>query len=203
MASRERKSPGAVGFRVKTGYAIAVLLAGPASAPRVLQRRQVMLCDPKGFYTRQPYHAELDLPEKQAERIIARSTKTAHALALDVVRALVQELVATGYECRGVGLAVGSLIDPETIGSEHMRAHALEGRLYRVVLEAAAKSCRLRHLALVEREAYKKAAEVFGRTAAQLQRAVSELGAPVGRPWRAEEKLATLAAWVFLAGKKT
>jgi hypothetical protein len=194
----QRKKTGAIGFRVKTGYAIAVLLAGPAAAPRVLLRRQVILCDPKGFYTRQPYHAELELPEKQAEQIIERSTKTASALAHDAVRALLQDLAGAGVKCCGIGLAVGSLIDPETIGSEHMRAHALEGRLYRVVLEDAARGCRLPCIALVERDAYKKAAEVLRRTPRQLQRSVLEMGAPVGRPWRAEEKLATLAAWVSL-----
>jgi hypothetical protein len=107
-------------------------------------------------------------------------------------------LTQAGHECRGVGLAVGSLIDPATLGNDHMRAHALEGRLYRGVLEDAARGCRLPCIALVEREAYKKAADVLRRTPAQLQKAVSEMGAPVGRPWRAEEKLATLAAWVSL-----
>jgi hypothetical protein len=198
MAARATQGVGAIGFRVKTGYAIAVLLAGPAAAPRVLLRRQVMLCDPKNFYTRQPYHAELELPEKQAEQIIARSTKTAGALARDAVRALLEELGEAGFRCGGVGLAVGSLIDPETIASDHMRAHALEGRLYRVVLEGAAGARRLRCIALVECEAYKKAAEVLRRTPVQLQKAVAAMGDSVGRPWRAEEKLATLAAWVTL-----
>jgi len=46
----------ALGFRVKSGYAIAVALSGPASAPRILARRLVQLSDPAAPETRQPYH---------------------------------------------------------------------------------------------------------------------------------------------------
>jgi hypothetical protein len=194
----QRKQTGTIGFRVKTGYAIAVLLAGPATAPRVLSRRTVQLFDPKGFYARQPYHAALDLPEKEAAKVVERATKSSRSLAIAAVRELVAELTNAGRACRGVGLAVGSLIDPATLSNDHMRAHALEGRLYRVVLEAGSEASGLPHFALIEREAYEKAAEVLRRTPAQLRKTVSEMGSSVGRPWRAEEKLATLAAWVSL-----
>lgn len=99
-----------------------------------------------------------------------------------------------------MGLVVGSVIDPLKLDNLHIRAHALEGRLYRQVLETGVKACRVPSCTLVERDAYKKAAVQLGRSPAQLKRTVSELGVAVGRPWAAEEKLATLAAWVVLAG---
>ena len=46
----------ALGFRVKSGYAIAVALRGPACAPAILARRIVELSDPAVPETRQPYH---------------------------------------------------------------------------------------------------------------------------------------------------
>jgi len=52
-----RSTATALGFRVKTGWAAAVLLAGPADAPRVLDSRRVDLCDPAEPDARQPYHA--------------------------------------------------------------------------------------------------------------------------------------------------
>lgn len=51
----------ALGFRVRSGYAIAVALSRSASAPRVLARRIVELSDPAVPETRQPYHRLLHL----------------------------------------------------------------------------------------------------------------------------------------------
>ena len=42
------------------------------------------------------------------------------------------------YQKRGnvaaAGVVVGSLIDPKTIGNDHIRIHAMEGQLFREVL---------------------------------------------------------------------
>src|SRR5438046_3000435 len=51
----------AVGFRVKSGWATAVLLVGPARAPRVADRRVIELSDPAVPTSRQPYHAVMDV----------------------------------------------------------------------------------------------------------------------------------------------
>src|SRR5256885_15185050 len=58
----------AVGFRVKSGWATAVLLVGPARAPRVADRRVIELSDPAVPTSRQPYHAVMDAaPARGAE----------------------------------------------------------------------------------------------------------------------------------------
>jgi len=46
-----------IGFRVKSGWAAAVLLVGPAQMPRVSEHRVVELSDPAVPASRQPYHA--------------------------------------------------------------------------------------------------------------------------------------------------
>jgi hypothetical protein len=46
----------ALGFRVKSGFAIAVALSGTVAAPTVLARRIVQLSDPDVEASRQPYH---------------------------------------------------------------------------------------------------------------------------------------------------
>lgn len=69
MAHRRKKIAAAIGFRVKTGRAIAVLLVGPIEAPRVLDRRTVELCAATVPWSRQPYHAALELPEKEVRRL--------------------------------------------------------------------------------------------------------------------------------------
>jgi hypothetical protein len=51
----------------------------------------------------------------------------------------------------------------------------------------------------MERDIYGKAAVVLARSEGDLKRAVSSLGRAFGGSWRAEDKLAALAAWMTLA----
>jgi hypothetical protein len=104
-----------------------------------------------------------------------------------------------GDRIRVAGLVVGSEIDPATVANPHIRAHALEGRLFRTVLEDALRSGGVSSLVIVERNAYARAAEVLRRPAVELKQCVAQLGRSLGGPWRADEKTATLAAWLALA----
>ncbi len=194
----KRLQAASIGFRVKTGRAIGVVVAGPAASPRVVKRCDVELCDFRNRWTRQPYHAPLELPEEQAAGIVREATAAVRSLGTRAVRRLAAELAAEGYRVQSIGLVVGSDIDPTKLGNLHVRAHALEGRLYRGALERGAAACRLPCFALVERSAYQHAATALGKPPAHLKRAVAALGGAV-KPWRAEEKTATLAAWLGLA----
>src|SRR2546425_13081082 len=89
-------------------------------------------------------------------------------------------------------------IDPARIANDHIRAHALEGALFRTALAAALDSQGVPCSVVVEREAYARAAALLKRTEAQLRRAVTDLGRSLDGPWRADEKTATLAAWMAL-----
>jgi hypothetical protein len=180
----------AVGFRIKSGWATTVLLAGPRSAPRVLDRRVTLLADPEDPAARQPYHAGLDTHEAQAARAVKRLVKAVERFAHRSVALLIAEYRAAGHRVRGVGIVVGSVVDPASIANDHIRAHAEEGRLFRVVVERAIRACRLRARVMVEKELYV--------AAAPLRRRVAALGEAVEGPWRAEEKAAALAAWRVL-----
>lgn len=200
MGKRMRDHPGAIGFRVKTGRAVAVLLAGPLSSPRVLARREVHLCDMSDPDARQPNHAAMDMSEKDGALFVRRAKEASKRIGIKAMGDLSDELREHGYDLRAVGLVVGSVADPEKIGNDHVRAHALEGRLYRQALEAGAAACGVPCRILLEREAFEKAAAALGRTEGDLKQVVTALGKAVGRPWTSEEKFATLAAWLALTG---
>jgi hypothetical protein len=51
---------------------------------------------------------------------------------------------------------------------------------------------------LVERSLYETASSRLKRSPGTLKRAVTDLGAALDGPWRADEKAATLAAWLAL-----
>lgn len=195
-------TPATIGFRVKTGRATAVLLAGSPKSPQVLERRSVQLWNPSVPESQQPYHAAMDLSEKEAAVVVRRATEAVQSLATSATRELAGVLLREGRRLCGVGLVVGSDIDPEKLHNAHIRAHALEGRLFREALEAAAKDCGVPCMAVVERDAFTRGATTLGYSPGELKRIVKELGQSVGRPWGGEEKTAALAAWIMLSRRQ-
>jgi hypothetical protein len=187
-----------LGCRVKSGWAVAVLVEGPARSPRVVDRREIALSDASVPASRQPYHAVRDARAGDAPRLERYFKRLVERVAQGSLRALLRDCRGRGLRVRSVALVVGSVIDPGAIGNDHIRAHALEGRLFRTALERAALSLRVPCTTLVERSLYETAAARLKRAPAALKRALTALGADVGGPWRADEKAATLAAWLLL-----
>ncbi len=197
MSQGKKTVQAVVGFRVKSGWATAVLLAARMHLPQVLDRRVVDLSDLAVPESRQPYHAAMGKLEGDNAKVAAR-VKIVQRVTNRSVIELLKDYRNTGWEVGSAGLVVGSEIDPASIKNPHIRAHALEGRLFRTVLEDALRSCGLSCSVVVERNVYSKAADVLARSEDQLKRAVSELGRSLSGPWRADEKMASLAAWMAL-----
>jgi hypothetical protein len=197
VAKRDNAVPTALGFRVKSGRAIAVLLAVRDVFPCVLDHREIDLCDPAVAESRQPYHAgmgqlETDLATlKRRRQVVTRAAERS-------IRMLVKEYRGVGYEPRCAGLVVGSLINPETISNPHIRAHALEGQLFRTVLEDWLRACEITSTVFLERDLYGSAAKVLQRSESELKRILARPGKQVAPPWRSDEKGAALAAWMVL-----
>ncbi|HKC49627.1 MAG TPA: hypothetical protein VKF60_02455 [Myxococcota bacterium] len=189
----------AIGMRVKTGRAIAVLVSGSRKRPRILERREVTLYDPAVPHSGQPYHVALELGEKRAAPLLARALEAVRVVGRREFRALTESLAGSGHALSGVGLVVGSLGDPAKLGNLHVRAHALEGQLYWQVLDAAARELGLDCAVVTEKEIYARASESLKLNPDALRSAVAELGYGVGRPWGADEKTAALAAWQALS----
>ena len=184
-----------IGFRVKSGYAIAVALGGSAQSPAAVSRHIVQLCDPAVKETRQPYHSDFGEAEED-ERAIARRVEIIERAAAQSVDTLID---AVGLPARArAALVVGSVIDPATVGNQHIRAHANEGRLFRTVLEDALTRRGVRCSVTVEKQVAAAARETLGQSDAQIKRVLSAFGRTLGSPWRSEEKAAAIAAWMSL-----
>ena len=200
MPSKDKSPQLAIGFRVKTGRATAVVMAGPASAPRVLSRKSLQLWDPAIPESHQPWHADFELPPDESARIVPMALKAVERVALSALRELVDEIRTTHGAIVGIALVAGSSTDPESIHNPHMRAHAREGQLFPQSLAAAAKTLRIPAVTLVESEVFTIAAAKLAKSPDAVKLAVTELGRNVGKPWSAEEKAAAAAAWITLAG---
>jgi hypothetical protein len=186
----------ALGFRVKSGWAAVVLLTDAAHSPQLSDVGRIELCDPHLPETRQPYHAgtgELETDSttlNRRERVVRSISQQSLERLLNVYR-------QKGFRIRRAALVVGSQIDPTSIANPHIRAHALEGRLFRTAVAETLQDHKIRIELLLERDAYPTVAARLKQSSEDVKRAIQDLGrsAPEkGGPWRAEQKLAALAA---------
>jgi hypothetical protein len=190
----------ALGFRPHTGWACAVVLGGAVRSPVVLLRRRVELSDPGLPW--QPYHAAAQLRPDAAADLVGQACAAAADAAHSAVDALAAEVRAGGHELSGVGVPVGRTAVPDslaTVLASHPLMHAAEGELFRSVLADAAARHGLPAVRMTARDLPVEVCAELGCTDVELRRRLTDLGRPVGRPWRQDEKEASLAAWVVLA----
>jgi len=193
----------ALGFRVKSGWAAAAVVSGPASSPTLLHTRHVDLCDSAVPESRQPFHAvneaqgELELdPDRIRKRLEVVRHVTTQSLG-----ELFSDCRTNGCALQRAGMVTGSLIDPSTIRSPHIRAHAMEGHLFRTVVEDELRAHGLSCVVLTEKTVFSAASEAIHSREDALKQTLASLGRRVEGPWRMEEKLAALAAWVAVSGR--
>lgn len=194
-----RPTATALGFTVKSGWACAVVLAGPSGKPRVVAATRLELSEPANADARQPYHdgfATMREPGPTLTKLLA----SVNTFGQREVRNWIRRHRKAGHSLRGSGIVVGSLIDPSTIGNEHIRIHAMEGQLFRGVIDAACEREDLPRLVVRQRDLFHQATKQLGLPEARIKGRLTALGEAVDGPWRAEHKMAALAAWLVLAG---
>jgi hypothetical protein len=174
------------------------MLGGPATSPRFLARLFIALVDMDDPEARQPYHVVAEQDKDRGMMLVQQSLKTATVNAARAIRDLMDRARNSEYEVRAAVLVVGSDTDPATIRQPHVRAHALEGRLYREAVEGAVSQHGLACRLVVERDVLGTAEEALGKPRAELKAAIDAFGKEAGRPWRSQDKAATLAAWMAL-----
>jgi hypothetical protein len=190
----------ALGVTVKSGWACAVLVVRSGAELLVADSRRVELSDPAVAESRQPYHAGFGTARasgSERSRLIAGVRRYGR----QSFGRLIQQYRADGHVLEGAGLVAGSLIDPARIANDHIRIHALEGQLFRGVVEDAAARYDLCCSIWRERDLYTQAVMVLNQTDSALRATIAGLGRLVEGPWRAEQKAAALAAWMVLASR--
>jgi hypothetical protein len=189
-----------IGLKARTGKAIVVVLSGPAVSPRVVTRTELVVTDPNIPATSQPYHEVMDLPWDEATEAVKPLTAAIEKVAAAALSRVVRDLRAAGLKVSAVGIAGSADRVLEKIGNQHIRAHAAEGILFRQVLESATKANRLRKRTFAEKDLEDLAALELGFTVAKLKQYLGEIGRSAGPPWRTEQRIAAIAAWLTLPG---
>lgn len=196
MSQERGRSRAALGFAVKSGWAAAVLVSGSVKVPRMADSRRIELSDPAVPAARQPYHDGFATARSGAK--LARLLTSVETFGRRSVASLIRELQTAGHDVSGAGIVVGSLIDPASIGNEHIRIHALEGRLFRGIVEGAATASGLACTIWRERELHTAATRILKRPEHSLPATLTTLGRDAHGGWRVEQKTAALAGWLVL-----
>jgi hypothetical protein len=173
-----------------------VLLTRPAHALRLSDVSRVELSDPGLPETRQPYHAAMGKLETNSEELNRRG-RVVRCIAQKSLSNLLIGYRQKGYAIKRAAVVVGSQVDPARIANSHIRAHALEGRLFRSAVEESLRGHEIRTDFLLERDAYAHVAARLKQSIDDVKRAIQNLGRSTpanARSWRVEQKLAALAA---------
>jgi hypothetical protein len=197
----------ALGFSVHTGWAAAVVVAGPLEEPVVLERTRVTL-GPDGSpgHSRFVYHQALALEQPLAEA--ERSVKATAAVARTQAKAAIAALIASARQGdhrvvgSGIGLHERPLPALADILRSHPLLHAAEGALYGHALVSGSESHRLPTLTVPPKEIAARCAEVLGMGGAALDKWLTALGRRAGRPWAQDQRIAAMLAVIVLAGRR-
>lgn len=193
----------AIGFRAHSGWAAAVAVSAPAGSPTIVDRRRVEIADLSRSEEVQPYHAAAEMSLNEATVFIAARIKRTRFLARAAIRAVVRDTERQGYKVAGCGILLSSgrpTTSLEATLASHPAIHTAEGELFRGALVHAAEQLGIPVVGVREREITEVAANELGLPPGAIVKTINELGRTLGPPWRQDEKLATLVAWLALTG---
>jgi hypothetical protein len=192
----------ALGFRVHSGWAAAVVLCGPLDAPVVVDRRKIQLVKIFSYTFRQPYHTAEKMARQDATKFIRGVQMEAKRLALSALRSLQTDLAEGDFKLvRGALLLASGRALPalEQILASHALIHTADGELFRDSLRTACARFHLPVQGIREKELFAMASKAFDVQPAALKQRVTAFGKSLGPPWSQDEKFAALGAWLTLA----
>jgi hypothetical protein len=168
--------PRAIGFRCHSGWAVAVVVAGSARSPVIIDRRRVELIPER--LPRQPYHAVAEAGARPA--VIAQVVRAAQASVAALLRS------AGGVASVGVVAIPRDLPSSfERILASHALLHAAEGRLYEQAVIDAGNDAGL-------------TVHVVDPKTLIVPDKVERLRQSIGPPWQRDHKWAAVAGLAAL-----
>jgi hypothetical protein len=202
-----------LGLRAERGGAVVVGVALEGGEPRVVLSTFLATAREGDRLSLEPYHVATGMKRKadggasaEAVAAVAKGRKTQDALAAKGLDGIVRRLGEEGREPVVAALLVNragwvtDLVSYSLAFVEH--AAVAEGLAVREALRFGFAEAGLKSVELDEKSLAEVALKELGVSQASLDARLKALGVTAGRPWRKEQKLACLAAWVALAGRK-
>jgi hypothetical protein len=187
----------AIGLRPKTGWAILVAVTDPAHPRALLRERVELLGDPERFV----YHRAEELGSLAAAgKLIDVERERVVARARDAIEAARSRLSATDVPVALGVVAAPPKPDPPlgAVLKTHMKVHGAEGVFYPACWIDAGQALGLPVTRIAEKEIVLAIADRCETDEAEVGEILKAMGAPLGRPWDADCRLAAAAAWAAL-----
>lgn len=196
-------------LRALKGGAVVVGVAVEGGEPQVVLSTFLTTCAEGDRLSFEPYHVAAELrrdPQRGASAeaaAVAEGRRRQDHLAAKGLRAIVRSLEETRRKPVVAALLVNratwitDLLEYSASWPEHRPI--AEGLAVRDALRFALKECRVEVAELDEKSLPDLAAKTLGITSTAIDARLKALGAAVGRPWRKEQKLACLSAWLAIS----
>jgi len=194
----------ALGFKLHTGWAALVAVAGDPERIQVLLRRRIELLPPNSAIPRFVYHAASEMPLARATELVQSGREASLQAASLAVQDAVEELSARGIRIDVCGVLAGSTVVPKDLAAilrSHPMIHSAEGALFQGAIVSACESRGLTVVLAREREIWMRAAAAWGITESGLRKNVDGLRKSLGPPWSADHKVSTAIALLALKSR--
>jgi hypothetical protein len=200
----------ALGFRAGRGGSVIVGVALDGE-PRIVLSTYLPTAADGDRLAFEPYHLAFEMAQAaggelpaEAAAAVAEGRRRQEVRAADLLGDIVRRLQGEGRRPAAAALLVNragwisdllqySLFDPG-------HPPVAEGLAVRDALRFAIDRCGLALVEMDEKSLPEAARTTLGLSPGELEGRLKALGAAAGRPWRKEQKLACLAAWLTTAG---
>ncbi len=213
MIRRKTKVPIGLGFRALKGGGVTVGVAVDGSDRRVVLSTFLATAAEGDRLALEPYRVAAEMAQgpydgvpAEAATAVAEGRKRQGELAAKGLDDIVRKLREAGCEPVVAALLVNragwitDLLEYSLSWPEHVPV--AEGLAVRDALRFAIRRAGVELAELDEKSLPDLASKDLGMSPADLDASLKALGATVGRPWRKEQKLACLAAWVAVAARR-
>ncbi|HEX5183914.1 MAG TPA: hypothetical protein VFW19_12280 [Allosphingosinicella sp.] len=205
--------PLGIGLRAQKGGALVVAVEMEAGEPRILLSTAIETHEAGDRLSLEPYRVAAEVAAgvrcgvpAEAAAAVAEGRKRQERMAAEALRDVIHRLGAAGNEPIIAALLVnraGWIADLLSY-SLAWAAHVPVAELLAVrdALRSAFSQCGVEGVELDEKSLFDLAAERLDLSPEEIESRLKALGASAGKPWRKEQRLACLAAWVAVSGPR-
>ena len=205
--------PVALGFRAVRGGSVVVGIAFDGREPRVALSTFLATAAEGDRVSLEPYHVAAEIARRakgkvttEAAAAVTEGRKRQDRLAADGLAEIIGKFKDTAFNLTIAALLVNragwvtDLLQYSLGAPEH--PPVAEGLAVRDALRFAFRECRIKIAEMDEKSLPETASAVLGLSPANIDARLKAIGATAGKPWRKEQKLAALAAWLALIAKR-
>ncbi len=199
----------AVGIFTHMGWLTAVTVVKHEEFIHVVRTERIEPGDPLDREAIEPYHLAggfrgLDRvpapPDPQA--LIDRGVEKQRRHTLGNFRSLLQDMCELGFLIADAAILAGrgkSAATLDKVLASHAQIHIAEGNSVRQAVDAALEQLGVRVAWLDRKNLFETANEVLALEESELTAKLTSIRPEITSPWRKEERLCAIAAWVSLS----